>query len=137
MFNDSTFLKLQEKYLNGTDTKIVMTVPNYIINDEQRILINESTLYNDCWSLAVDINASIVLIYGWNLYDTGSVIEPTVEFGNYTLNVTKELIRTFKNQEKEKRERPWLPIVRPHVSFSRYVCMGEESVRGLSNNKRE
>ncbi len=76
--------------------KVSLAIPNYIADPENKILVNESSFYNECWEYAINNSVNITIIYGWNIYDTGSVIEPTVEFGNYTLDLTGYFVAAFK-----------------------------------------
>ncbi|MEX0569317.1 MAG: hypothetical protein Q6363_009230, partial [Candidatus Njordarchaeota archaeon] len=105
------YVSLQQDMIDRYNSNIIITVPNFVTN-YTKILVNNSQMYNNTWRLAIDRNVSFVFIYGWNLYGTGSVIEPTVEFEYYTLNLTrsyvKEYIERGKISDESKHNDCWL-----------------------------
>ncbi len=103
MFDGYEFIEKQERNLEEGKSNLVISVPNYIYDRNMRILINESPMYNETWRIATCNNVDIVIIFGWNIYSTGSVIEPTYEFGNKTLSITKVKIKIYKGGEIQFR----------------------------------
>ena len=98
MFNQTDYNTLQEQYIKSNRTRLLLAIPNYIVDKNHSILINSSTLYNDTWKIAIKENINITLIYGWNIYSSGSAIEPTREFGNKTLEITRIYVKLYKGE---------------------------------------
>jgi len=107
IFSPEGYVAIQEENIRRGVSDVVIAVPNFILDKNRRIIVNTSTLYNQCWELAINRNVSMVLIYGWNLYGTGSVIEPTVEFQNYTLYITRYYAEKFRSMEDKDVKHEW------------------------------
>ena len=88
-----------EDYINATEMIAAINPSNVSIGVAQFITLNSSlgpiplySMYNLTWNLVIEQNANLTIIYSWNDYVRGSVIEPTVELNEKPLQLTKYYI---------------------------------------------
>ncbi len=88
------------EYSEENDAPTLISVTPYFTDEETGIgiplQIDGEYSYELLWDIALSHEPNIVLIAGWNDYHTDSSIEPTVEFGDLFLGITKEQCATFK-----------------------------------------
>ena len=63
--------------------------------------IDGEDLYDTFWSIALENDPDMVLIFSWNEYFESAAIEPTKEFQDTFLESTKDWAETFKGDEIE------------------------------------
>ncbi|HDM71026.1 MAG TPA: hypothetical protein ENG58_06400 [Thermotogales bacterium] len=97
----SRFMSLQAK-LN--DVLYVMNVmPGY---DDTHVRVpgfkvdrEKGKLYEELWKLVLEIDPDLVIITSWNEWHEGSEIEPSEEYGNLYLKLTKKWATRWKNEK--------------------------------------
>jgi hypothetical protein len=65
-------------------------------------VVNNITIYDWTWKTAMMNKPDYILIASWNEFFEGSAIEPSKEYGNYYLNMTKQYTNAFKQQDFAK-----------------------------------
>ena len=71
------------------------------IGGDTHIARRNGELYSIMWEKALEINPDWIVITSWNEWHEGTEIEPSVEFGDEYLKLTKKYARIFKHLPKK------------------------------------
>jgi len=113
-FNSSIFIPSEDKMSNINVSRLqvltnklskergglsfVSVYPAFLVNPlEKSVVDNLLSNYASSWNLALSLNPDVIIIYSWNDYIHGAVIEPTKEYGRSLIESTKYYISLYKN----------------------------------------
>ncbi|MFW6308377.1 MAG: glycoside hydrolase family 99-like domain-containing protein [bacterium] len=94
----------------------------------------EGQLYSTLWENAIKANPDWILITSWNEWHEGSEIEPSIEYGEKYLDITKNYSKKFKEKTAEKTKEEKVEtnikekkqIIKDHYQDTKVGIIGEE-----------
>lgn len=75
----------------GADNRKVPTQPEKVVRDREN-----GNYYRETWQAAFSTYPDWIIITSWNEWPEGTMIEPSVTYGNLYLDITREYIARFK-----------------------------------------
>jgi len=75
----------------GADNRKVPTQPEKVVRDREN-----GNYYRETWRAAFSTYPDWIVICSWNEWPEGTMIEPSVTYGNLYLDITREYIAQFK-----------------------------------------
>lgn len=75
----------------GADNRKVPTQPEKVVRDREN-----GNYYRETWRAAFSTYPDWIIITSWNEWPEGTMIEPSVTYGNLYLDITREYIAQFK-----------------------------------------